>query len=260
MKRNILIITAVLILVSLSLLTGCTRVRIGSEDGSTDTREYDFTDFTDIEIGDAFKLEVIPADTYSIIIDARKSDLDRIEVKKTGDRLEISMDRWLFHFNGSPRVKITMPELRGLYLSGATEGIAKGFKSSQDFDMSLSGASSLDMDMETGDFSSELSGASELIGRLLAKDADIEMSGASDLKLEGSAESISLSCSGASEARMAYFTVDNADIDLSGASEAELTVNGKLDINLSGASTLWYRGDPTLSRFDLSGGSELERR
>ncbi len=260
MKSKALIITVLLILVSVSLLTGCTRVRIDSEDSSTSTRDYDFTDFTSIEVGYAFKLEVIPADTYSVTISARENLFEHIIVEKKGDRLEIGMGRLWFHFTSSPRVKITMPELRGLHLSGASEGIAMGFKSSHDFNLTLSGASSLEMDIEAGNFQSELSGASELSGWLDAKDADIQASGASQIKLDGSAGSIKLDCSGASEALMPDFAVNNADIKLSGASETEQTINGRLDTSLSRISTLWYRGESTLGKFDVSGGSEIEQR
>ena len=151
MKKSILIVCLIIIM-TVGLLLGCTRVSLDAENGFTTTRNYDFTDFTSIEIGYAFELEVIPADTYSISINASESTFDRIEVTKTGNKLEIGMDTLFFHFHRSPRVKITMPELRGLYLSGASEGNVTGFRSSDNFDLTLSGASELYMDMETGTF------------------------------------------------------------------------------------------------------------
>ncbi len=252
---------------------------IGENAGPATTRYYDFTDFTSIEIGYAFKLEVTPADTYSIEINAGESTFDHIKVTQTGSKLEIGMERLFFHLNRSPRVKITMPELRGLYMSGASEGSVTGFKSSQDLDLTLSGASELDMDMETGTLTCEISGASELgmnletgpfvcemsgasevTGNLKAANCDIKLSGASEIELTGSGGNIKLDAAGASGIRLLEFSVNNADIKLSGASDASLDINGVLDINLSGSSTLEYTGNPTLGDFSLTGGSELERR
>jgi hypothetical protein len=260
MKKMILIVTCAMILISGMLLTGCKRVAIDSDTGPTVTRSYDFTDFNIIEIGYAFKLEVTPADTYSITINANESLSEHIKVTKSGDRLEIGLDRVFFHFNRSPRVKITMPELRGLHLSGASEGNVTGFRSSRDLDLTLSGASELNMDMETGAFKCELSGASELAGYLKAKSCDIELSGASETTLDGSGGNIRLDASGANQVDLAYFTVNNADINLSGASDASLLINGRMDVSLSGGSFLEYGGNPTLGNFDVTGGSELTRR
>jgi hypothetical protein len=261
MKKSLFIGVIIVTLLAAVLLSGCTRVPIGESNGSATTKYYNFTDFRSIEIGYAFKLEVTRADTYSVEINAAESTFEHIKVTQTGGKLEIGMDRLFFNFKRSPRVKITMPELRGLYMSGASEGSVMGFRSSQDFDLTLSGASDLDiMDMETGDFSCEVSGASKVVGSLKAKSCDIELSGASEMKLGGLGGNIRLDASGASRAQLMDFSVNDADISLSGASDASLDVNGMMDLNLSGASTLEYTGNPTLGEFSLTGGSELERK
>ena len=148
MKKSILIVCLIIIM-TVGLLLGCTRVSLDAENGFTTTRNYDFTDFTSIEIGYAFELEVIPADTYSISINASESTFDRIEVTKSGDKLKIGIDSLLFHSYRSPRAKITMPEVKGLYISGASEGNVSGFSSSHDFELTLSGASELDTSTKT---------------------------------------------------------------------------------------------------------------
>jgi len=260
MKKSILTVACIVILITAVLLAGCTAAIIKKEAGPTTTREYNFTDFTSIEIGHAFKLEVIPADTYSISISASEDVFDHIEVSKTGNKLKIDMDILIFRSHRAPRVKITMPELRGLYLSGASEGNVTGFKSSQDMDCGISGASELDMDVETGNFECEISGASEVAGYLKATSCDIVLSGASQIEINGSGGNIRLGASGASRADLIGFTVNDADIELSGASEGSLDIKGRLDVTLSGLSTLEFSGNPTLGDFNLSGGSELESR
>ncbi len=259
MIRGIFAIGLTLMLISGILLTGCAAV-VEKTAGPAVTREYDFTGFDTIDIGYAFKLEVTPSDTYSVSIVANESDFEHIKVTLTGNKLEIGMNKLFFHFPRSPKAIITMPELRGLHMSGASEGVVTGFKSSNDFDLSLSGASELEMDLETGAFDGELSGASELAGRLTVASSNFELSGASEIELEGSGGDTRLDFSGASEADLEYFTVNDAEIHFSGASEASLEINGRLDVELSGASTLRYSGNPTLGDTDISGGSSLKRR
>ena len=259
MKRVIIVIGLTILLLAGLVLTGCNRIEIGTDSGPLVTREYDYTGFTVVEVGYAFELVITPSDTYSVIIRASEGAFDRIKVTKKGRRQEIGADTPFFHFFRSPTVTITMPELRGLHLSGASEGNVTGFKTSGDFDLSLSGASELYMELETGDFEGELSGASEVTGSLVAASCDFNLSGASDTELTGSGGNIKIDGSGASQVDLSDFTVNNAYVELSGASDTKLTVNGRLDVDLSGSSFLEYGGNPTLGDIDLSGGSEIEK-
>jgi hypothetical protein len=54
--------------------------------------------------------------------------------------------------------------------------------------------------------------------------------------------------------------VNDADINLSGASHTSLDINGRLDVTLSGTSSVRYGGDPKLGEFNITGGSSLTRR
>jgi hypothetical protein len=260
MKKLLLAALLIAILISGGMLAGCKTVLIDAGNGPTTTKEYDFTDFTGIEIGHAFELEVTPSDTYKITVTAPESVLDRIDVSKVGSTLKIDMDTWFFSWHSTPKVTITMPDLRSLNLSGASRGDAREFKSPNDFDLHLSGASNLDIDMEMGGFRAEISGASRLAGYLKASSSDIELSGASRSDLKGSAGDIKLDASGASQANLADFSVEDASIELSGASRASLTVNGRMDASLSGVSSLEYYGNPIMGNLDISGVSDIEHK
>jgi len=54
--------------------------------------------------------------------------------------------------------------------------------------------------------------------------------------------------------------VGNANIILSGASDGTINLDGRLDADLSGASTLEYIGEPTLGSLDISGASNLTKK
>lgn len=257
MKKNIIIIGLILLLIAAAALGGCRKVPISEVNGLTITREYDFTDFTGVEVGHAFKLEITPSDTYKVTITAGEEVLDRIDVRKDGSILNIDMNDWFFTWNIDTKVVITMPVLRDLDMSGASKGDVRGFKSSEDFTLEMSGASELDLDMETGDFDADISGASRLAGFLKAASSDIEISGASRSELRGEGGDTMIDASGASRIDMMDFTADNADIELSGASRAGLTINGELNADLSGASSLEYGGAPTMGRLDISNTSSI---
>jgi hypothetical protein len=241
MKRNSLIAVFVLIVIAVTPLAGCIRVDIADDAGPAVTKLYDITGFTGIEVGYAFKVDIARSDNYSISIAINEKIADRLTVTKTGDALKIGFKEPMFNFHTRPLATITLPDLRSLDLSGAAKGNVKGFKSSHDFNLDLSGASSLDMEMEAGAFKAEISGASHANGYLKAASSDIEVSGASQANLEN-------------------YAVANADVELSGAGQANMLINGRLNADLSGASRLEYGGKPALGRIETSGGSSLKPR
>ena len=259
MKKLIFTLILILVMVSVSVLAGCVRVDLTEKSGPITTREYDFTDFTGIDVEHAFEVTITPSDNYSVAITAGENIFEHINVYKSGSTLVIDVDTWFISWFVSPELTVTMPVLNELELSGACKGTASGFRSSQDLKLHLSGASELDIDMETGDFFSELSGASRVTGRLVATSSNIELSGASRISLTGSGGNIKIHGSGASSAEMVDFTVNNAFVDFSGASRASLYINGKMDVSLSGASSLEYTGNPALGEINISGASSMKK-
>lgn len=229
--------------------------------GDVVTRELDITDFTNVEVSHAFRVEIDRSDTYSVTITANENLFDHIDATKSGDTLKIGMKP---HLSIRGRItleaKIAMPALKKLKLSGATKGTVKGFSSEEDFDLHLSGASNLDIDIEAGKTKLETTGASKLNGNMKLGDADITLSGASRAELKGSANNVDLDATGASKLDLADFVTNNTKVHLSGASRATVSVKGNLDLDLSGASRLEYAGNPTIRDIKVSGASKINKK
>ncbi|MBN1160404.1 MAG: DUF2807 domain-containing protein [Dehalococcoidales bacterium] len=259
MKKIIFTLLLISLVLSVPVLAGCVRADLSEKAGPITTRYYNYTDFTGIDVGHAFEVTVTQSDNYSVSITAGENAFEHIDVHKDGSTLVISVDTWFINWFVPPKLTVTMPVLAGLELSGASKGTASGFRSSNDLRVHLSGASELDLDMETGDFFAELSGASKITGHLVAASSDIDLSGASYASLAGSGGDARIEASGASRVDLLDFTVANAEIDFSGASRATINVNGVLDVSLSGASSLEYTGSPTMGEMDISGASSINR-
>jgi len=255
------VLTSVLLLTLLS--AGCNG---GTAAGEVITEEKDFSNFTSVEIGSAFDFDIKQSDTYSVIIEADESLFDYVEVSQTSSKLIIYLNPHHIFTDftlGAKvlRVSITMPELHGLSVSGASEGTVVGFSSSQAFTLVVSGASSLKMaDIGASNVSYEVSGASRVSGNITSNNSRFEISGASSLELSGSAGATYLIVSGASRADLADLVLISADVTLSGASETTVNVKQRLDINVSGASRLYFIGNPTLGNTNISGASTIKHK
>lgn len=217
------------ILLAISFQAGCAPVS---------TQTYDLADFTRIEAGDGFQVEVIQSDSYSISVTASEDVFYILEVSLDGETLRIHAPLSLTFSNR--QAVITMPELRAMKLYGGGGGTVRGFSSSDDFSLVLLGASSFGGDLTAGD-------------------VNFELYGASAIQLEGSAGDMIIDASGASQALLADFFVRNADVTLSGASSGTVNLSGRLDVDLSSSSRLSYIGEPTLGSTGTSGGSRLSR-
>jgi len=300
MKKAISAILMIVLATTL-LLTSCRTVMEGS--GTTETREYDFSDFTKVEIGSAFDFEISCSDSYGISITMDDNMFEHIQVTKVGETLKIGITYkkaliTIVDFKTSARkAVIRMPRLDSLDVSGASEGIVFGFEPTEEFELDGSGASKLSfrdlvagdvdidvsgasfvsvtgsvrdmvtyargasrielMTLSAGDTELSLSGASSINGDLEADSIVFDLSGASSAQLAGSAEDAIIEGSGASGFRLSHLMVDNADVNLTGASTADMNVAGRLDISLSGASSIDYTGTPVVGRIEMSGGSTV---
>ncbi|MHB8104007.1 MAG: head GIN domain-containing protein [Dehalococcoidales bacterium] len=260
MKKTILILALITIIVSGTVLMGCVRVDLSEKNGPIITEQYYFTDFTGIDVGDIFELQVIPSDNYSVAITTNTDIFQHIHVSKNGSTLKVDMDTWLFTWYTAPKVTITMPVIEKLVLSGASKASVLGFKSTHDFDLSLSGASQLDANMEMGRLVADISGAGRVTGYFNASSTNIELSGASSIRATGSGGNARLHGSGASDFDLENYSVNDADIELSGTSHASILTGGRLDVGLSGASSLEYTGSPILGNINTSGTSSMHQK
>jgi hypothetical protein len=268
MKKRIILAVLPVLLVTL-LASGCGSILV-TKDGETvtrelETRQYNFTEFTQVNIGSAFDYEIQQADTYSISITAGSNLFDDIRVTKVGQTLDIGMEfpgGWaLFNFNPRLQAVITMPKLQGLDSSGATHGTVTGFRSNENLDVTASGASTVELaKIAADDVTFDVSGASKVTGDIEASNMGLKVSGASTVQLKGLADSLAIDGSGASNLKLADMKVANADVILSGASDATISLDGSLNADLSGASTLEYTGEPVLGTTNITGASTLKKK
>ncbi len=128
-------------------------------------------------------------------------------------------------------------------------------------DATLSGASTIEgNNAKMENFKLVLSGASNGVFKdVESKTMNVTLLGASRLEVTGKAERLSANLSGASKLMDHLFIINEAKVDASGASYLEITVNNKLSVELSGSSNMYYSGNPTIENKKLSGGSKLTR-
>jgi len=242
MKKAIIIIAivaAVAVTCTVLIVRGWPGGLVGS--GNLETEEYAFTNFTEVEISSAFEFEIKQSSSYSINVTADDNIMDYVRVSQDGQTLKIGLGTVTWLGPVTLRASVTMPQLSDLTVSGASHGTVSDFSSTEDLDITVSGISRV-----TGD--------------ITAGNVEFDISGASTIRLEGSANDMVADVSGVSSFNLGDFTVNNADVDFSGASSGTVNLNGRLDADLSGASKLWYIGEPTMGTINTSGASTISKK
>ncbi len=260
MNRLVLGVLATAVIVP-AMAGGCvTPGTVVTGSGKVETREMDFSDFSRIEVAAAFEVEVVRADSYSVSVTADDNLFEYIHVSRLGKTLRIRLKSGVGYLSPVPSARVSMPVLSGLDFSGASRGSVSGFDDGSELVINLSGASFIDLGgIVADDLRVSASGASRLVGEITAGEARLDASGASRLVLRGAADDVVLVVSGAGRAELDDFPVYSADITLSGASRATVYVDGRLSIDLSGASTLRYSGEPAIGELSITGSSTLSR-
>ncbi len=200
-------------------------------------RQYALRDFNTIQVSDAIELELSQGGSYQVTAVGDSDDLDFLAIKVRNRQLVAYCTRHRVFGNRKIKIFITLPELKALELSGASNGQITDFGNMKIVNLTLSGVSKLQVDMPIETLNMELSGASTIYLASPVRNIRADLAGASVL------EAFEANC-------------QNGNLELSGASKADIAVDDLLTVKASGASKVRYLGNPSIAQ-DLSGGSKL---
>ena len=190
----------------------------GSGVASSETRSAD--EFTGVDVGGVFQVEVTAGKEYSVQVQADDNLLPYVKTEVVSGVLHIST-RERINSQTPLRVIVSAPEIEHLDVTGASK-------------LSLSGV----MNSELG----------------------IHTSGASKLKVEGETSELNIEVSGASSIDAEALRSKTATVDASGASKVSVFVTERLSSDASGASKVQYSGNPVSVEKKTSGASSVRQK
>ncbi len=275
MKKYLFVLSALVLFV----FSGCQKVA-----GDLITKDFNVPgSYTELEVESAFDVTV--SDAVDVItITAGENVMPKVIVEVVENTLRIRLKPVASVYGGE--LKAVIPynvNLTSVDLSGASEFRSEYGLEGQKVDVELSGASNFycDIDADEVDISisgasnffgdiwadqidMDLSGGSNIKGNVLANELDLDLTGASDATLVGAVSTLKINLAGASNiikqvVGNSYALVcDGCEGVMSGASEAYIHCDGRICVDLSGASHLHYTGDGSSSGCSTtSGGSSI---
>lgn len=177
----------------------------GSGHTATDTRPL--TDFTSVETGGIFQVEIVAQKDYSVQVEADDNLLPLIKTEVDDGVLRIDTEG---HFKTSSpiRIRITAPNIEMIDASGVSNITLSGVKNTE---------------------------------------LTVKGSGASKVTVSGESTKLNVDVSGATRVNADELTAETAEIDASGACNISVNVSNEIQSDLSGASKVFYSGSPKLA-------------
>jgi hypothetical protein len=200
--------------------------------------------FNAIHVSSAFDVFLSQSAEHAVVVSASDvSTRDQIITEVKGGTLYISLKKSNFDWKGSRKLRayISAPDLNKIELSGSTDLTIENTFKADDLDV-------------------RLSGSSDFKGNVVCKNLKVSSSGSSDYRMSGTTENLKVNLSGSSDMKSFGLSADYCDINCSGTSDVEITVNKELKVNLSGASDVNYKGQAIVREMKTSGSSSVKKR
>jgi len=212
---------------------------LGVKGFAQDKETRNVSGFTAIQIGGAIEVYLKQGSSESVVLEG--NDLESIYTEVDGGKLKIGRKgkKWGWDVK-KVTAYITYKSIDYLNVSGASEVEGEGMIKASNFELSLSGASSVKLAIETGELEVDVEGASKADIRGNCTSQDIVMSGASKYDAED------MACK-------------DVYVRSNGASTAYVQATGRMDARASGASTIRYGGNPERVNADSSGASTIRK-
>lgn len=184
--------------------------------------------FSEIGFGIAGNLYIKIGPEFSVVLEGDKRYLSEIETDVRNGRLVIRTENFRFFNNERADVYITLPELKGLGVSG-------------------SGAAKIQDNLKTDGLDLSVSGSGKILAsEIVTGELDCSISGSGDIVLSGKGEigkgDISISGSGNYSGEAAV--IKNLEVRISGSGKCDCYVSESLNASVSGSGDIYYSGNP----------------
>lgn len=224
----------------LALMPAAAANKDNPESVRMETKTYQLDFFDGLDVSWIFQVDLSKSSSQKVEVEAPDFLMPYLTVKVRNNTLILGSSglpndirRKLEKGSYKVRASVSLPELTHLEMSGASKLVADGEFQTGNFDLELSGATSLRELQMTANF------------------ANIQCSGASKFQMKGNLKEVKMDLSGASKGVLEA-DGQEMNMDLSGSAKLELTGGyDQMRSELSAASHLWIKG--TLGLFRLSG-------
>ncbi len=205
------------------ILGGCggeapTNVKNNADSGRRETRNL--SGFKKIKAGDSVTLEITVQKDFSVTVETGDKELQYVSTQISGDTLNITTDKDKISSVNKAVLKISMPELVELEVSGITDANVTDAKSDS---------------------------------------LKLQANNMSKIKISGETKNLNANGNGKSLILAENLKTENAEVEVNGASQATVAPTNELNAKANGASLVTYIGEPKKIKKTTTGEGAVQK-
>ena len=238
MKQMLFPVVTLAVIISSCNLVGGERIR-GNGNMKTETRNI--SPFDGVSLSGNTDLYVKQDSVFSVRVEADENLMEYIITELDGSTLKIrSKDGANLKSSRSIKVYVSAPSFNYFKATEACDIFSEN-------KITSSAAIAID-----------ISGASDVKMELMAPKVEADLSGAGSLTLSGQTKDFKVDGSGSSDINCFDLQTENSVLELSGAGNADVFASVKLDVRVSGAADIKYKGNATVTQ-KISGAGSVKK-
>ena len=194
--------------------------------------------FWKISVGEAITVYLTQGSSEKVTVEAKGVDLDEVITEVSGSRLKIEMEGNRNYRDIDVTVYVTYKTLEALDVNSAADLFTKGPIRSDKLEIDISSAGDAEVEVD--------------VDRLI-----VGISSAGDLTVNGKANSQKVNVSSAGSYYAYELTSKEAEIDVSSAASAKVSVSEDLRASASSGGSVRYKGNPKKRDTNASSGGSV---
>ncbi|MCL1916814.1 MAG: DUF2807 domain-containing protein [Peptococcaceae bacterium] len=242
-KRIFALFLTISMVLIMGCLSGCSSEKVTGK-GNMVKRPYDVGSFDSVEIkkannssgavsffglGSDFEIIYKNGQENKVELEAQENLFDYIQVRVEAGTLILENSQPIKTDDKKrPKLYVTMPQFNKLTVHGGAYFKDADKIQGEKFDIDVSGFCEMDLDLDVNSFG-------------------IKLSNDGTVKLRGSAKSAKIDLSGIGKIEAKNLDTVDADVNIGGMGDCEISCSGTLKANASDGGTLRYKGDPELT-------------
>lgn len=213
-----------------------------SGNGNIVSRDRSVGSFNSIDASGSVKVHLKQDASTSVRIETDDNLQQYVDVYTNGNTLVIKSKNG-YNLNPTRNIVVytSAPVYKSIDVSGSGDILS---------DNTISGAEALDM---------QVSGSGKIDVQVSLPKVSADVSGSGDVFLKGTSKEFEGSISGSGSIKAFDLTTDDTKLDLSGAADAEVTANEKLDVHVSGSGDVKYKGNAKSVSQNISGSGSVKK-
>ncbi len=204
---------------------------------------------TGVEIDDALDVEIIPSDTFKVVIIAQENIANLIIIEPFGNVAKVGY---------KPRVNVIptdvakvvfyMPELTSVAIDGSGDiFVFEEYESEENMNISIDGSGDIIIESIICDkLETSINGSGNIEAGIVANETETIVRGSGSIDYYGTSPIHSIRISGSGDIDAFDLYTESTHIDISGSGDAYVWAEELLDIYISGSGDVTYKGNPDL--------------